>query len=382
MIDRLLKSKIEYGLANYPAIVLLGPRQVGKTTLAQTFNNPSTTTYLDLESMEDLQKLSYIESYLREREQHLVIIDEIQQAPNLFKSLRVLIDDGRRRGLRAGRFLLLGSASRDVARQAESLAGRVSYLYLTSLNAVEATDIDKLWLRGGFPDSFLAGSEEQSFDWRRKFVTSYLDREVPQFGGNHLPAETLRRLWEMLAYRQGEILVASELSRGLGISPPTVITYVDLLVDLLLVRRLRPWVNGEKGLIKSPRIYLRDSGICHYLLQARTISNHRLAGKSWEGFAIENILSMINDDCLPYFYKSKDGAEIDLLLTKSDCRPWAIEIKMSRAPSRRKGFTVACQDVRPEKKFIVYQGTKRFFTRGDVEAIGLQELCQEVASNF
>ncbi len=271
MIPRRLLSAVEAALSRQPAAVLLGPRQAGKTTLALAIADTRPSAYLDLERPADRQKLADPELYLRGHEDELVILDEIQRLPELFAALRGLIDQGRRRGQRAGRFLLLGSASLDLIRQAsETLAGRVAHLELSPFDALEVGEdseaLDRLWLRGGFPESFLAPDDAASLAWRGDFVRSYLERDIPQLGPR-IPAETLRRFWTMLAHSQGSLLNAARLGAGLGVSGQTVARYLDLLVDLLLVRRLEPLHrNVGKRLVKSPKVYVRDSGIAHALL--------------------------------------------------------------------------------------------------------------------
>ena len=384
MIDRYLKSKVKNLLRNYPAVVLLGPRQVGKTTLARVIARELDALYLDLQLPSDLLMLSDAERYFTEHEQRLVIVDEIHRHPNLFGILRSMIDVGRQRGLRNNRFLLLGSASIELMRQSsESLAGRIAYLELTAFGVLEIDDqyLDKLWVRGGFPDSFLAESEELSLSWRREFIRTYLERDVPELGPR-IPAETLRRLWTMLAHLQTGPLNISTLARSLEISGVTVSRYIDLLVDLLLVRKLRPWhQNTRKRLIKAPKIYLRDSGVNHALLELenkKMISSHPIVGASWEGFVIENILGNLNYRYQANYYRTAGGAEIDLLITKGGHKPWAIEIKRSTAPKPSKGFHFACQDVQPERKIIVCPTTKRLSISHDIEVIGLSELCHEL----
>ena len=269
MIERHVKTQLVERLGDAPAVALLGPRQVGKTTLAQEVGDTQPSLYLDLESEADRAKLAEPELYLAAHEDKLIILDEVHRAPELFQILRGLIDRGRRKGLRAGRFLLLGSASMDLlAQSGESLAGRISYLEMGPLDALEIAeqDIERLWTRGGFPDSYLAGSDRSSQRWRQDFIRTYLERDIPMMGPR-IPAETLRRFWTMLAHHQSGLLNASDFARSLGVTSQTVANYLDLLVDLLLVRRLAPWhSNGAKRLVKSPRIYVRDSGLVHTLL--------------------------------------------------------------------------------------------------------------------
>lgn len=386
MIDRRLQAQLRSLLAEYPAVVLLGPRQVGKTTLALEIAEMMDSVYLDLESTADRAKLSDVELYLRDHEDRLVIFDEVHRVPDLFRSLRGLIDRGRRKGKRAGRFLLLGSASMDLLRQSgETLAGRVAYLELNPFDVLEvdASARDKLWVRGGFPDSFLASNDGRSLAWRENFIRTYLERDVPQLGPR-IPAETLRRFWVMLAHTQGGLLNAATLARGLGVDGKTVAKYLDLMVDLLLVRRLRPWhKNIGKRLVKSPKVYVRDSGITHALLglgDKEEILGHPVVGPSWEGFVIENLLSVAPERADAGFYRASGGAEIDLVLTFPGQRVWAIEIKRSLDPKPARGFHSGCKDVKPDARFVVYPGDERFSISRNIEAINVDALAREIAA--
>ena len=383
MIRRRSNQNVLNALGRQAAVVLLGARQVGKTTLALDIAESADAVYLDLESRADREKLAEPALYLDEYEDRLVILDEIHRVPELFQELRGLIDRGRRLGKRTGRFLILGSASLDLLRQSgESLAGRIEYVELDPLDVSEAAPdaraMTSLWVRGGFPDSFLAANDPDSMTFRRNFVRSYLERDVAQFG-RRIPAETLERFWTMLAHGQGTLLNASKLAAGLSVSAPTVSSYIDLLVDLLLVRRLRPFhANVKKRLVKSPKIYVRDSGIVHALLGVEdhdALAGHPVVGASWEGFVIENLLAVAPPRTMASFYRTLAGAEIDLLLELPGKRgPWAIEIKrgLSTAPGR--GFHHAREDVKPERAFIVYSGEERYPIAKDVEAIGLREM--------
>ncbi len=386
MIKRELHHQLVHLINHYPAVVLLGPRQVGKTTLAQDIGDVRDALYLDLEMEMDREKLSDPELYLEEHENKLVILDEVQRVPELFQSLRGLIDRGRRRGIRSGRFLLLGSASLDLLKQSgETLAGRVAITELAPFNALEldGEQHDRLWVRGGFPDSFLAENETLSLQWRRNFIRTYLERDIPQLGPR-IPAEALRRFWTMLAHNQGTLMNASALARGLGVTGKTVTGYLDLLVDLLLVRRLHPWHrNVGKRLVKSPKVYIRDSGVLHALLgleHKESLLGHPVVGGSWEGYVIENLLSVAPDGTEAGFYRTSAGAEIDLILTLPGDRLWAVEVKRSLAPKPDKGFYYACTDLKPERKFVVYPGEERYPLKENIEAIslaGLMELLRE-----
>lgn len=387
MIRRRLTTALTSALAESPAVALLGPRQVGKTTLAHEVAKVRSSVYLDLESEADRAKLADPELYLAQHEDKLVVLDEIQRTPQLFRSLRGLIDAGRRRGRGRGRFLVLGSASIDLLKQSsESLAGRIRYLELAPLDAGEVgrRRLDALWLRGGFPESLLADSDGASLRWRADFIRTYLERDIPQLGPR-IPAETLRRLWTMLAHQQGGLLNAAALARALAVDGKTVAAYLDLLVDLLLVRRLAPWHgNVHKRLVKSPKVYVRDSGLVHALLgiaDREGLLAHPVAGGSWEGLAIESLIAAAPPGTEAYFFRTPTGAEIDLLLKFPGRRkPWAIEVKRGLAPRLERGFHVACQTVAPERRLVVYGGTERFPLAEGIEARPLTDLCAEVAA--
>jgi len=386
MIQRHLLHNLLLRLDESAAVVLLGPRQVGKTTLAFQVAETRPSIYLDLESEQDRAKLSAPEFYLRSHEDKLVILDEVQRAPELFGLLRGLIDEGRRRGRRTGRFLLPGSASLDLMRQSsESLAGRVSHLDLGPLSVLEWGDrpAEALWVRGGFPESALAKSDAASMRWRLDFIRTYLERDVPQLG-SRVPAETLRRFMTMLAHQQSGLLNLSELGRSLQVDSKTCGRYLDLLVDLLLVRRLEPWHNNAgKRLVKSPRVYLRDPGVVHALLgisNLEALLGHPVAGASWEGMVIETLISVLPHGATPSFYRTAAGAEIDLLLSFSGGELWAVEVKRSLAPKVQRGFHEACADLQPSRRFVVYGGTERYPLSEDIEVIGLRELAGLVAA--
>lgn len=386
MITRFLQNTLQQTLLRQPAVVLLGPRQVGKTTLAHQVSEAQNSIYLDLESPEDLQKLADPLLYLRTHESHLVILDEIQRVPDLFLSLRGLIDERRRKGHPAGHFLLLGSASLELLKQSsESLAGRIAQLELTPFTALEVAqygkDFMQLWLKGGFPNSFLEENDLFSFEWRRDFIKSYLERDIPQLGPK-IPSETLRRFWTMLAHVQGSLLNASQLAKNLGVSVQTITRYIDLLVDLLLVRRLQPFhANIGKRLVKSPKVYIRDSGLLHTLLgikNAETLQSHPIMGASFETFVIENCLNCAPSYTNAYFYRTTSGAEVDLLLEMPDQSLWAIEIKRSLSPKLQKGFYYAQADLNPKKSFVIYAGHERYPLANNVEAISLYDFLAEL----
>lgn len=379
MIERRIKVELAERLDQAPAVALLGPRQVGKTTLAREIGEERSSLYLDLESDADRAKLADPELYLEVHEDKLVILDEVHRLPGLFQILRGLIDRGRRKGLRTGRFLLLGSASIDLlAQSGESLAGRISYLEMHPLDASEVTagEIDRLWTRGGFPESFVAASDRLSQRWRQDFIRTYLERDIPMLGPR-IAAETLRRFWTMLAHHQSGLLNASEFARSLGVDSKTVAAYLDLLVDLLLVRRLEPWhSNRAKRLVKSPRIYVRDSGIVHTLLGLATLEDilgHPIAGASWEGFAMESLIAAAPEGAQANFYRTAAGAEIDLLLTMPEGAIWAFEIKRSLTPKVERGFHHACADLDPARRIVIYPGTETYPMSDDIQVMPLIE---------
>lgn len=365
----------------FPAVVLLGPRQVGKTTLAEAIAADRDSVYLDLENPRDRGKLSDPNQYLAANEGRLVVLDEVHRTPELFQVLRGVIDRGRRKGLRAGRFLMLGSASMELMKQSgESLAGRVAYVDLAPVNALEAnaTDVARLWVRGGFPDSFLGESDEHSVLWRANFIQSYLQRDIPELGPR-IPAETLRRFWTMLAHGQGGVLNAAQLARSLGVDGKTVARYLDLMVDLLLVRRLPAYhANVNKRLVKSPKVYVRDSGVLHALLgiaDREALFGHPILGASWEGFVIDNIASVMQEGTLMSFYRTSAGAELDLILEFPGLsEKWAIAIKSSSTPKPSRGFYYALEDVAPDKTFVVYAGDERYPLSEGIDALGLSEV--------
>jgi predicted AAA+ superfamily ATPase len=384
MITRHITNQLVDAVNTSPAVALLGPRQVGKTTLALEIGDTRPSIYLDLETASDRAKLADPEAYLASHEDELVILDEVHRAPELFQNLRGLIDRGRRRGKGAGRFLLLGSASVDLLQQSgETLAGRISYMELGPFDALEApaTEIETLWVRGGFPSSFLARNDLTSFRWRQDFIRTYLERDIPQFGPR-IPAETLRRLWTMLAHTQADLLNAANLARALSVDGKSIARYLDLLVDLLLVRRLPPWHgNAGKRLVKSPKMYVRDSGIVHALLRLPTLEDvlgHPVTGGSWEGFVIESLIAAAPEGTEASFYRTAVGAEIDLLLKLPGDVLWAVEIKRGTAPKLGRGFHQACADLNPARRYVVYGGAERFPLTPETEAVSLTDLAKQI----
>jgi predicted AAA+ superfamily ATPase len=386
MIERRAAAEVTALLDQVPAVALLGPRQSGKTTLALAIAEGRPSIYLDLESAGDRARLAEPALYLADHAEELVILDEIHRAPGLFEALRGVIDQGRREGRGTGRFLLLGSAAIDLlAQSGESLAGRIAFVELAPFDITEvgAEHLDRLWTRGGFPNSFLAGSEATSLRWREDFLRTYLERDIPQLGPR-IPAETLRRLWTMFAHHQGGLLNAAQLARGLGVSGRTIAHYLDLMVDLLLVRRLPPRLpNAGKRLVRSPKVYIRDSGLVHALLglaDKEAVLGHPIAGPSWEGMAIENLLAAAGAGehrVEGSFYRTSHGAEIDLVLTWPGGEEWAIEIKRSLAPTLERGFHSALADLAAHRALVVHPAPDSYRLSTSVEAIGLAELCTQ-----
>jgi uncharacterized protein len=386
MLPRRLSVRLNHLLSHSPAVVLLGPRQVGKTTIALEISETRPSVYLDLEDEDERVKLSNPVRYFADHERDLVILDEVHRVPELFQRLRGVIDRGRRQGAKNGRFLLLGSAAMDLLRQSgESLAGRISYLELGPFDALEVAPgaTETLWVRGGFPRSFLAEDDALSMEWRRDFIRTYLERDVPQFG-SRIPAETLRRFWTMLAHNQAQMLNAANLARALGVDGKTIAGYLDLLVDLLLVRRLPAWHhNAGKRLVKSPKVYVRDSGTAHALLGIRdkeALLGHPVVGQTWESFVTESLIAVAPDGTEAHYYRTSGGAEIDLVLTLPGGKLWAVEIKRSSAPKVERGFHSACADLRPSKRFVVYPGEERFSLDNETDAINVVALAKVLQS--
>jgi predicted AAA+ superfamily ATPase len=385
----MVSAGIRDRLDRFPAVVLVGPRQVGKTTLVRGMVDELApgALYLDLERPSDRARLSDAEAFFAAHADRLVVLDEIHRVPELFPVLRGVIDERRRAGRRSAQFLMLGSASLDLLRQSsESLAGRLSTLELTPLLVEElptasSEGIDRLWSRGGFPESFLAPGDHASHEWRLAFIQTYLERDIPLLGPR-VPAETLRRFWTMLAHEQGQLLNAARLAAGLGVSGQTVARYVDLLVDLLLARRLPAWAgNVGKRLVRAPKVFLRDSGIVHSLLglpDLASVLGHPVVGGSWEGLVIENLVAAMPAGAQVWFYRTSAGAEIDLLIELGGRIEWAFEIKRSSAPSASRGFRAGCEDLRPARRAIVYPGAHAFRLDPEIEALPLLEAVRRV----
>ena len=359
-IPRQIEPYLKKNLIDFPVVAILGPRQCGKSTLAHhVIQNYHHSVYLDLERPSDLRKLQDPELFFNRYKDNVICLDEIQRTPDIFPVMRSIADAHKKKG----HFLILGSASRVLIKQSsESLAGRIAYMELTpflssevfSLNKKAGNGLEQLWLRGGFPESFLARNNSVSTQWRENFIRTFLERDIPQLGFQ-IPAQAIQRLWRMVAHNHGQILNASRLGQSLGISHTTARSYIDLLSQTFMVRILNPYMsNVKKRLIKSPKVYIRDSGILHTLLEIETMDNllgHPVYGFSWEGYVIENILS-----CLPdwraAFYRTSSGNEIDLVIEKGKKR-LAIECKASSAPSVSKGLELALQELNIETAWII-----------------------------
>jgi len=380
MIKRLLKESVEKSLTKYPVVGILGSRQVGKTTLAKMIKDrmKRKVIYLDLELPSDLNKLQDPEFYLSRFEDTLVIIDEIQRMRSLFPLLRALVDRNRS----AGRFLILGSASPELIRHSsESLAGRIIYHELSpfSLSEINSENIQKLWLRGGYPESYISRNNDESYVWREAFIKSYLETDIPQLG-IRIPAQQLRRFWTMIAHSHGQLWNASKIAGSLGISAPTVMSYLDILEETFIVRQLRPYYsNIKKRLIKSPKVYIRDSGLLHALLNISTLDDlhgHPSLGSSWEGFVVEQILRILPERWQAYFYRTGAGAEIDLVLFDGKHKPVAVEIKYSVSPKLERGFWNAYVDLSCKKGFVLYPGEESYPLGRNVATLPAKKLAE------
>ncbi|MEO6094399.1 MAG: ATP-binding protein [Fibrobacteria bacterium] len=379
MLSRFLTQEIQDSLAQFPVVALLGARQVGKTTLAKLLSLDRKSVYLDLERQSDLNRLSDPEVYLSGQTDKLVILDEVQRVPSLFATLRALVDE--KRG--PGQFLILGPASPDLLRQSsESLAGRIRYHELGPLALRELKSPQKewqeLWLRGGFPDSYLAPSLGQSIQWRNAFIQTHLERDIPGFG-IRVPAAILRRFWLMLAHNHGQIWNASQLAASLQVSAATANHYLDILEDTFMVRRLPPFFsNLKKRLVKSPKVYLRDSGLLHALLGVEDSDDLQArpgAGFSWEGWAMEQVFAWIPETWKPSFFRTAAGEEIDLILERPGKRgPIAVEFKYSSSPQVGKGFWKGLEYVKASKAFIVAPVKEAYPLKENVNVVPVHDL--------
>lgn len=356
-LKRNIENEVKESLKDFPVVALLGPRQCGKSTLAkQLLLTMDKTSYIDLEKPSDIRKLEDPEFFFSQVQDNLICIDEIQLKPDLFQVLRSIIDENRTNG----KFLILGSASRDLIRQSsQTLAGRICYIELTPflLNEVSgkaSENIIPCWNRGGFPNSYLARNDKSSRVWRVNFIRTFLERDIPQLGFN-IPSRALHRLWSMLAHLHGQLLNSSKLGEMLGVSHTTIRSYIDLLSQTFMIRLLLPYeANLKKRLVKSPKIYIRDSGILHSLLEindTESLFGHPVFGNSWEGYALENILVNLKD-WTHFFYRTSSGVEIDLILQRG-LKRIAVEFKASKSPSLSKGFYIALKDLNIDEAYII-----------------------------
>lgn len=388
MINRQHITEIIDLLQDNPAVAILGPRQVGKTTLALQIAKELSekAIYLDLESDEDLAKLKNPAYFLQEHQDKLVILDEVQVMPRLFTVLRPLIDQHRV----AGRFLLLGSASPQLVKGvAESLAGRIAYVELPPLGLKEARQqhisLDDTWLRGGFPQALLARTEKSSMRWRTDFIRSYIERDLSALFHVDLSETIIRNFWQMLAHAQGNIWNAHDFARSLGISAPTTKRYLQFLEGAYLVRQLQPWyLNASKRVVKSPKVYVRDSGLLHALLGINTrdmLLGNLISGGSWEGFAIEQIIQNLPDTIQPFYYRTHQGTEMDLVLVRG-IKPIAlIEIKLSNAPVLSKGFFEAIEDLQTSNNFVITISSDTY-TQNNYQVSGLHYFIENTLPNL
>jgi hypothetical protein len=382
LIDRKIETFVKENLSVFPAVVILGPRQCGKSTLAKMlYQNSNAYLYLDLQNLDDLNKLREPMLFFQANQDVTICLDEIQLVPELFSVLRSEIDRHRR----PGRFILLGSASQDlIQKTSESLAGRVGLIELTPFTIEEVEqnidfELNKFWLRGGYPDSYLASSEQGSVLWRENFLRTYVERDIPQLGFQ-IPALQLRRLLTMCAHNQGQLFNSSRLGESLGVTYQTIRRYIDLMEQTFIIRSLPPFEkNIKKRLVKSPKIFVRDSGLLHRLLQVddfNSLMGNPVFGSSWEGFVIENIISSLRD-CKFSFYRSATGDELDLLIERGS-RTIAVECKASSAPQVTKGFWRAIETTKPDKTYIVSPVSASYPFKNDVEVCGLSDFLKKV----
>ena len=384
MKDRIIYEKIKKALSRHPAVALLGPRQVGKTTISKAIGREIDSVYLDLEKPFDLSALENVSLFAEQNKGKLIILDEVHRKPRLFDELRGIIDLAREEGRRSGQFLLLGSASWELMQQAETLAGRVVPLEMTPLTLaeVEPDDMLQLWLRGGYPDSFLANDDEHSAEYRDALIRMYMERDVPMFAPR-MPVSHVDRLWQMLAHSHGSLLNVSQLAGSLGVQSREANAYLGLLQDLPLIRQLQPWSTSQQGrFTKSPKTFIRDSGLLHALLGIETMNDllgHPIVGASWEGFVIESVLSNVPRRTIASHVRSYSGAEVDLLLEMPKAK-WVIESKFSPVPTVTKGFYSVCEAVEPDKAFIVHSGKDSYPKSELVQVVSLPELVSELRS--
>ena len=382
MITRILLLDLEKLLKFFPVVAILGPRQCGKTTLVKEFIHRSqrAAIYLDLESPGDRNKLSEPEIFFKDNIEKIIVLDEIQRMSELFPVLRSIIDRYRE----SSRFIILGSASPGIMRDSsESLAGRIVYKHLAPFNLTEVGhDLQEtLWLRGGFPESFLAENSDIAKLWVQNFVSTYVERDLPLLGLNASPT-MLFNLWKIIASAQGALFNSNNISRSMGITSPTVNRYIDFMEEAFLIYRLHPfYVNISKRLVKSSKLYIRDSGILHYLIDNFQEENFKVwmsTGSSWEGFVVEQIRQLLPTGLAIYFYRTQSGTECDLVIANGIKPIAAIEIKFSLTPRPEKGFTVAIQDLKTGSNFIITPGNESYALRENIKVVGLFEFLSDI----
>lgn len=376
-VKRRIKTAVKEYTSFFPVTAILGPRQCGKTTLVKKFMAKN-SIYLDLEKASDRSKLNYAEQFFIHNQDKQICLDEIQRVPELFPLLRSMVDENRQ----PGKYIILGSASRDLIQQSsESLAGRIGYLELSPFLFSEIQEVktkDELWLQGGFPDSLFA-SKKLSEQWRRNFIRTFLEQDIPQLGFK-IPSGVIMRLWKMVAHNHGQLLNFSALGKSLGVTHTTVRSYIDVLKQTFMTREIQPYEsNLKKRLVKSPKLYIRDSGILHALLDIpdfNTLFSHPIYGFSWEGLVIESICAYLdNADC--FFYRTAHGAELDLVVHYRS-KIIAFECKVSDAPKPTKGFWQALEDVKPDVTYIVSPLADKYPIREDIWVVGLEQLFKEM----
>ncbi len=380
-LNRKMEELILSDLRIFPSVAILGPRQCGKSTLALHLKKMlPDLVYLDLENPADLRKLDDPLLFFEIHQKKLICLDEIQRKPELFPVLRSILDNNKKKG----RLIILGSASRDLIKQSsESLAGRISYIELTPFLFSEVNKLDddfkRIWLRGGFPESYLAEDDKSSARWRINFIRTFLERDIPQLGVN-IPSKNIERLWQMCAHSHGQVLNSSRLGESMGVSHHTIRNYLGILEQTFMIRQLQPYsANIKKRVIKSPKIYIRDTGILHSLMDIESFDDlmgHTVYGSSWEGFIIENILSEFTE-YRGYYYRTSNGSEIDLILEKGKKRI-AVECKASSAPELTKGFYNSMDDLGIEKAWVIAPVKESYFVKKNVRVAPFNEFLSEM----
>ncbi len=379
MILRIITKELRKTIGFFPVTAIVGPRQVGKTTLAKSIINSieKEGVYLDLENPRDIAKLTDPVLFFEGNADKCVVLDEMQLMPELFPILRSMVDANRV----PARFIILGSASPDIIRDtSESLAGRVAYKELTPFNLTEISptgkEINKHWLRGGFPDAYLAQNDELSFDWSENFIKSYISRDLPLLGLT-IDSRTIYKLWAMVAYMHGNVLNMNNLAKSLGVSPNSIKKYISFLEGAFLIRLLQPFAtNLKKRLVKAPKVYIRDSGILHQLINISTWASleiNPMLGNSWEGYAIEQIIQNKNRGITYHYYRTQDGAECDLVLVKSNMPIASIEIKYTSGPKTSKGMLQSFKDLNAPENFVITPNTDNYMLKENIRVCNLFE---------